>query len=108
MSAAIHVAYIGFEAKPNVREYTFAVRGATADQSREVKLTISNQAFLSQRARYQDAPDICSHRLQRELANADDPLKPHYSIGDAELDEYRIAHSPKSSPGRKHKPAQEP
>ena len=67
MGDNIIVQYVGFEAKPSVREYTFSVR-ETSNEPRDFTLTITNEAFDSHRARYQDAPDICSLRLHRELA----------------------------------------
>ncbi len=95
MSDVIIVEYHGFRAKPLVREYSFSVREA-ALEPREYTLTIPNEAFDSHRARYQDAPDICSLRLRRELAASADHLpKTHYRITDAELDDYRISHGPK-------------
>lgn len=95
MSDVIIVEYHGFKPKPLVREYTFSVREA-AMEPREYTLTILNEAFDSHRARYQDAPDICSLRLRRELAaNSNHPLKTHYRITDAELDDYRTSHGPK-------------
>ncbi len=97
MSDVIIVEYCGFEAKTLVREYTFRVREA-AVEPREYTLTIPNEAFDSHRARYQDAPDICSVRLRQELAaGANHPLKTHYRISDAELDDYCTAHRPKSA-----------
>jgi hypothetical protein len=80
-----------------VREYKFSVQEAGAE-AREITLTIPNEAFSSRRARFQDAPDICSLRIWRELtANANHLLKTHFRITDADLDDYREAHSAKSS-----------
>jgi hypothetical protein len=91
------VQYVGFEAKTLVREYTFNVRDAVG-VPREFTFTIANEAFDARRARFQDAPDICSLKLQRELATyANQPPKTHYRITDAELEDYRGAHA--------HKPA---
>jgi hypothetical protein len=95
MSDTILIEYRGFKPKPLVREYTFSVR-ESAMEPQECTLTIANEAFDSHRARYQDAPDICSLKLRRELAaNANHLPKTHYRITDAELDDYRIAHGPK-------------
>jgi hypothetical protein len=64
---------------------------------REFTLTIAHEAFDAHRARFQDAPDICSLKLHRELAAAENhPLKTHFRLTDSELDDYRVAHSPKS------------
>lgn len=95
MSDAVIVQYVGFEAKPLVREYTFSVR-ETANEPREFTLTIANEAFNARRARFQDAPDICSLKLQRELAaSANHPPKTHFRITDTELEDYRTAHTHK-------------
>ena len=95
MSGNILVQYVGFEAKPLVREYTFSVR--EAGEPREFTLTITNEAFDSHRVRYQDAPGICSLKLHGELAtHANHPPKTHYRITDAELDHYRESCLPKA------------
>lgn len=108
MSNTVIVQYVGFHAKGLVREYTFSVREAT-DEPREYTLTIANEAFDSHRARYQDAPDICSLKLHRELATyANHPPKTHYRITDAELEEYRGTHTHKAARSPySHKPAQD-
>lgn len=100
MTENVNVQYIGFEAKALVRVYSFVVRQALNETS-EFTLTILNEAFDSRRVRYQDAPEICSLRLHRELATySNHPPKTHYRISEIELDEYRNAHAlkPKPSP----------
>jgi hypothetical protein len=98
MSADIIVKYVGFKPMSLVREYTFQVREAGED--REFKLNIANEAFINQRARYQDAPAICSERLQVELAaHSNHPLQTEYEITAAELDKYRETRTPKTSQG---------
>jgi hypothetical protein len=93
-TSSIIVQYIGFQVKPLTREYTFNVRGAGED--REFTLNIANEAFVSHRASYQDAPGICSQRLQAELAaHSNHPLETQYVISSAELDTYRESRSPK-------------
>jgi len=97
MSDTVVVQYLGFEAKPLVREYTFQVRYAM-NERHEFTLTIANEAFDSHRVRYQDAPDVCSLKLQRELATyANHPPEAHFRITDAELDDYRFAHTSKAA-----------
>jgi hypothetical protein len=99
MTENINVQYVGFEAKPLVREYNFLVRQAS-NETREFSITIVNEAFTSHRLSYQDGPNICSLKLHRELAAfANDLPKTHFRISDAELTEYRDAHAPKSSRG---------
>lgn len=89
-----HVEYVGSSAGTVSREYTLRVRwGAT---SQDFTLAIPNEAFLSRRVRYQDAPEICFRKLQSALANAVDALLPaRIEITDVDLEEYRAAHAPK-------------
>lgn len=94
MSNGIIVQYVGFQAKPLVREYKFNVR--EAGEEREFRLNITNQAFVSHRARYQDAPGICAARLNAELtAFSNHPPETQFDITDAELNNYRESRSPK-------------
>lgn len=93
MSDHIIVQFVGFQAKPLAREYTFTVRERETEP-REYVIAINNAAFDSRLVRYQDAPDICSHKLHRELAAAENhPPKSHFRLSDAELDEYRTSHA---------------
>jgi hypothetical protein len=95
MSASILVQYVGFRTNGLSREYTFNVRGDGED--REFTINIANEAFVSHRARYQDAPAICAERLQAELAaHENHPLETQYVITSAELETYRAARSPKA------------
>lgn len=104
MSHEIIVQFVGFEAKARVREYTFTVR-EPASEPRDFTLTIANEAFNDHRVRYQDAPDVCSLKLRRELAaHENHPPDSHFRVTDAELDDYRSSHAgrmPKSPYGRK-------
>lgn len=95
MSNGPIVQYIGFEAKPLVREYIFSVREAGVE--REFTLNIANEAFLTHRARYQDAPAICALRLNAELAShSNHPTDTRFAITSAELDSYRESRAPKT------------
>lgn len=90
-----HVEYVGFSADDVYRRYTLRVRLAT-DETHDFVLMIPNEAFLSRRLRYQDAPEICYLRLQRDLTTYGEALPPdQQSVTDADIDEYRIAHAPK-------------
>lgn len=65
-------------------------------EPREYTITTPNEAFDSDRARYQDAPDICSHKLHRELAASENhPQNSHFRLTNEELDDYRTTHMPK-------------
>ena len=76
MSDMLVMQYMGFACKETAREYTFQVRYAKEDM-REFTLTIMNEAFVSRRIRYQDAPDVCSSKLRRELADRCQPAHQH-------------------------------
>ncbi len=96
MTDLIVVQYVGFQVKPLVREYTFAVREAPAD-ALHYTLSIENEAFVSHRARYQDAPEICSLKLRRELdTHANHPPTTSFCVTDAELATYQDDRKPKA------------
>jgi len=106
MTGPLIVQYIGFQAKLLSREYTFHVRGAGED--RDFTLNIANEAFVSHRASYQDAPGICSERLQAGLAaHENHPAETEFVITSAELDSYRVARAPKSPRDLYGRPAQQ-
>jgi len=97
MSESLVVQYVGFKARAVVREYRFLVRQPPSEP-REYTLTIINEAFDSHRVRYQDAPDLCSLKLRRELAASENhPTQTHYRISEEELDEYRGSHGSKAA-----------
>jgi hypothetical protein len=92
-----NIQYVGFKSKAIVREYSFLLRESSIEPH-EITLTILNEAFRSHCLRYQDAPDLCSLKLHREMANSvDDPMKTHYRISGTELDNYRNSHFPKAA-----------
>jgi hypothetical protein len=91
--------YLGFECTSAGRAYRVRVEGS--GDPRVFTLTIPTGAFEARQVRFQDAPDLCFARLQRELAsNADLPDGHELAITPAELDEYRDAQL-KKSPDRK-------
>ena len=95
MSEVPIIQYVGFQAKPLVREYKFNVRESGTD--RAFTLNISNEAFVSHQARYQDAPAICSLRLNAELAaHSNHPAESDFAITSIELDSFRESHTPKA------------
>jgi len=99
VSEALFLQYVGFENKGVVREYTFTLR-EPGGKSSEYFVTIANAAFVAHRVRYQDAPDICSLRLHRELAiRTDHPPSTSFSVTDAELADYKDTHTPKRAAG---------
>jgi len=99
-----HVEYLGFSVKGATREYALRVRDAGGDH-RDVTMSITNEAFLAHRVRYQDAPDVCFRILQREiLASADGQLASRLSVTEADLEEYRVAQAPKPAQRRPRPP----
>jgi hypothetical protein len=89
------VEYVDFTATKAMREYRLRVRRGT--DVRDFTVAIPNEAFLSGRVRYQDAPDICFLKIQRELAAGEDGKLPARALRmtDQELEEYRVSHTPK-------------
>ena len=97
MADSIFVQYLGFQVNNLVRKYIFTVREATTEPL-HYTLTIANEAFVAHRARYQDAPAICSLRLHRELdAHANHPPDTSFCITDTELAIYQDARKPKAN-----------
>lgn len=48
--------------------------------------------------KHQDAPDVCSVKLRRELvANPNHPSHTNFAVSDGELADYQAGHSTKSS-----------
>ena len=104
MSGGIIVQYLGFEVSALVREYFFKIRGVDAGLQ-DFSLTIPNEAFISHRMRLQDAPDLCSLKIQREFAAcANHPPMTHFSITNAELEDYTASHTRKPGKRLKEKP----
>ena len=101
MSAQIE--YVGFTSRLEMREYTVRVR--MAGDFRDIRLAIPNEAFLSGRVRYQDAPEICFLIVQREVLACEGGLPgTELCVTDVDLAEYRTAHTPKK-PQRRPRPA---
>jgi hypothetical protein len=96
--------YIDFTVNEAAREYRLRAK-QPGGEFHTFTLSISNEAFLSHRVRYQDAPDICFLKLQRELIACGDTLPaPRHHVSDAELEEYRVAHTPKPNKNRPKSP----
>jgi hypothetical protein len=92
---SVIVQYVGFKAKAIVREYSFRVRESSIEPH-AITFTILNKVFTSRHLSFQNAPDICSLKLHRELkGSVNNRLKKHYRISETELDDYRTSHSKK-------------
>jgi hypothetical protein len=100
VAGAMQVAYVGFSVRGAAREYTLRVRLASGD-SRDFVLAIPNAAFLAHHVRYQDAPELCFLKLQRELiACGDAELTADVTITEDDLEQYRVSHAPKPAQRR--------
>ena len=98
------VEYVGFTVNGTKREYKLRVK-QPGSEYQSFTLAIANNAFLAHRLRYQDAPDICFLKLQRELDACGDTLPALYhEVTDAELEDYRVAHTPKPNKNRPRVP----
>lgn len=107
MASPARVEYVGVTAQGNIREYALRAWQVTGS-FRSFVVTIPNEAFLDHRVRYQDAPEICYLKVQREvLACADGPAISKVKVTEEDLDEYRAAHAPKVPKRRLPKPTQE-
>jgi hypothetical protein len=96
---SISTQYVGFMSKLSTREYSFVVREDLAEAI-EITFAIPNRVFNSRRLSFQNAPDLCSLKLHREIAGAAiNPIKTHYRISETELDDYRDSHPSKSGRG---------
>ena len=84
----LSIRYLGFECTSEGRSYRLRVEGT--GEPRLFTVTIPNAAFEARKARFQDAPELCFTRLQRELAaNAELPDGLVFVVTAVELDEYR-------------------
>jgi hypothetical protein len=76
-------------------------RGCNSSHTRlrRTLLTIPNSAFADHLTSYQDAPDICSRKLRRELAAyGNNPPETRLDITVADLEDYRGSHSHRKAP----------
>lgn len=91
------IRYLGFECTSEGRSYRLRV-DAGLETPRLYTVAIPNEAFATRRARFQDAPELCFERLQRELeANAELPASARLVITTDDLDRYRDSQSRRSS-----------
>lgn len=90
---------MGFESTHEGRAYTLQVDGE--GEARIFVLVILHTAFAARQARFQDAPDLCFAKLQRQLA-AEPALVPGSPLvlTSSDLAEYREAQT-KRAPERK-------
>ena len=88
---AVH--YLGFRITADGREYLMQVSDAL--EPRTYVLLVTHEAFATRQTRFQDAPDLCSRKLERELKADPDLLAADRLLLTAdELLDYRHAHEP--------------
>jgi len=101
MAETILMEYMGFKSTAEGREYAFHVRFSRED-SRDYTVTVATEAFSSRRVSYQDAPNVCSSRLKRELTATPDLVDGTSFLIDAQdMDELKVrqmAELPKRPP----------
>jgi hypothetical protein len=102
----VAVRYLGFRNTEEGRAYTLRVDGPGAP--RTVVVMIPHAAFQTKMARFQDAPEICFVKLQRELAmNAELPDGLEMLVSAGDMDDYRQERT-RRSPERKRRPRPSP
>jgi hypothetical protein len=102
----VAVRYLGFQNTDEGRAYTLRVDGPGAP--RTVVVTIPHSAFQTKKARFQDAPEICFVKLQRELAsNAELPDGLEMLVSADDMDDYREGQT-RRTPERKRRPRPSP
>ncbi len=105
-SRPVAVRYMGFHNTEQGRAYTLRVDGP--GEPRMVTVTIPHAAFEARQARFQDAPEICFVKLQRELAaNAELPDGLEMLVSSEDMDDYREGQT-RRTPERKRRPRPAP
>jgi len=84
-----YIQYVGFNVGGGFRFYNFDVIG-TAEETREFTVKLQSEAFRSSPLKYQDGPDICFKRLERELEGETHAFraKNHLEVGREEIQAY--------------------
>ena len=97
------VEYVGFTTRGANRVYTLRFRRG-AEEPKDVTVAIATAAFLARRVRYQDGPEICFLKLQKELLGAEEGRAfKELTVDDADLEDYKTAHTAKP-PQRRGRP----
>lgn len=98
------VRYLGFRTTAQGREYTLGVSDGL--EWRQFVLLITHAAFAARDARFQDAPDLCSGKLRRELvAHPDLVPGPSFAVTAQDLLEYREARDQRAPVNKRRRPA---
>jgi hypothetical protein len=96
---ATTVRYLGFESTTEGRSYR--LRADVAGAPRHVTVIVPSQAFAEHKVRFQDAPEACVARLQRELdSGVDVPDGLELRMTPDELEAYRESQARRPSERR--------
>ena len=89
------IQYVGYQAQPPMRIYTFRVIEALAE-AREFKASVRTEDLLNNKFRDQDLPDLCYTKLKYDLSveTEEQPLPPRFTVSDVELRRYVQEHYP--------------
>lgn len=87
--------YVGYQPQSNLRTYTFRVIEALVE-TREIKVSVKNEALLNSKFKYQDIPDLCFAKLTHDLSveTEQQPLPLQFTVSDMELRRYVEEHYP--------------
>jgi len=95
--AANRLEYLGVAASEGERTYRMRLIDLSG-KPHDFTLVIDGEAFRSQRVRFQDGPDICYQKMQRELLACEGtgalPSDRLY-VTDGEIEDYRVSHAPR-------------
>ena len=97
------VRYLGFDCTGDGRSYR--LRADVAGAPRQVTVMVPNEFFAAHKLRFQDAPELCVARLQREIdsgADVTDGLE--LRVTPDELDAYRESQARRPSERRSRPP----
>ena len=84
------VEYVGFSDGSDRRQYH--LRSRAGAETQDYTVSIAHQDFASGAARYQDGPDICYQKLQRELDAPEAAAQRDFDMTGPELAAYRDLH----------------
>lgn len=93
MATAPRATYLGFSVTDSARLYKLRVEKLDGED-KDFTISIPNRAFLEQRVRYQDAPEICLQKLENALDACEGaPPASRLKITREDLDAYRNSHT---------------
>ena len=98
--ASTRVQYMGFTTDEIARRYALRIWQPDGE-THDLTMSIPNAAFVAERVRYQDGPELCYRKLERELLACGDALTAsNMDVTDVELEAFRESQKPKSKQRR--------